>query len=150
MRILLVILLLISNISQAQVKNKHNKEKWARIGLITGSIMFNAIGDGLYDDGHKLAAKSFRAASIGSLLAIPVVAGPIGRKKAFKYVLSYGLMRYALFDITYNATRRLPLNYVGTTSIHDRMIGGMPRSMLFMTRATSMWISIELNNREVK
>ena len=146
MRILLVILLFVANICQAQIKPK---QKWARIGLITSSIVFNAVGDGLYDDGHKLAAKSFRAASIGSLLAIPIVGGPIGRKKAFKYALSYGLMRFALFDITYNGTRGLPLNYVGTTSIHDRVIGGSPPLMIAATRMTSLWISIELNNREV-
>jgi len=134
--------------AQAQDKTKQ-KQKWARIGLITSSIVFNAVGDGLYDDGHKLAAKSFRAASIGSLLAIPVVSGPIGRKKAFKYALSYGLMRFAIFDLAYNGTRGLPLNYVGTTSIHDRVVGGSPPLMIGMMRATSLWISIELNNREV-
>jgi hypothetical protein len=144
----LAILVLCINLANAQVKKPLDK-KWARIGLITSSIVFNAIGDGLYDDRHKLAAKSFRAASIGSLLAIPVFSGPIGKKKAFKYALSYGLMRFALFDITYNATRKLPLNYVGTTSIHDKIIGGSPQLMIGMMRATSIWISIELNNREV-
>jgi hypothetical protein len=147
--LLLSTILFISLLStQAQDRVKQ-KQKWARIGLITSSIVFNAIGDGLYDDGHKLAAKSFRAASIGSLLAIPVVSGPIGRKKAFKYALSYGLMRFAIFDLAYNETRGLPLNYVGTTSIHDRVVGGSPPLMIGMMRATSLWISIELNNREV-
>jgi hypothetical protein len=133
----------------AQAQQRKHDGRWARIGLITSSIVFNAVGDGLYDDGHKLAAKSFRAASIGSLLAIPVVSGPIDRKKAFKYALSYGLMRFAIFDLAYNGTRGLPLNYIGTTSIHDRVVGGSPPLMIGMMRATSLWISIELNNREV-
>jgi hypothetical protein len=148
MRILLLSLLIIANVCQSQTIK--SKQKWTRIGLITSSIIFNAVGDGLYDDGHKLAAKSFRAASIGSLLAIPIVSGPIGKKKAFKYALSYGLMRFGLFDITYNATRKLPLNYVGTTSIHDRIINNSPKGIISAMRLTSIWISIELNNREVK
>lgn len=142
----ILILVLTCSLVQAQ-QRKVSKEKWARIGLITSSIMFNAIGDGLYDDGHKLAAKSFRAASIGSLLAIPVVSGPIGKKKVFKYALSYGLMRFGLFDITYNATRKLPLNYVGTTSLSDRIVGGQPALMISAMKITSVWISIELNNK---
>ena len=115
--ILIITLIIISNITNARNVPIKPKQKWARIGLITSSIVLNAIGDGLYDDGHKLVAKSFRVASIGSLLAIPVVAGPIGKKKAFKYVLSYGLMRFALFDITYNTTKRLPLNYVSCLAL---------------------------------
>ena len=139
----ILILVLTCSLVEAQQVNK----KWARIGLITSSIILNAVGDGLYDDGHKLAAKSFRVASIGSLLAIPVLSGPVGKRKVFKYALSYGLMRFALFDITYNATRRLPLNYVGTTSLQDIMIGGQPALMISTMRLTSIWISIELNNK---
>jgi len=111
--------------------------------------MFNAVGDGMYDNGNKLISKSFRAASIGSLLIIPIASGSINKKKAFKYGLSYGLMRVGLFDITYNKTRGLPLTYMGTTSLYDRAIGGSPPLIISATRMTSIWISIELNNREV-
>jgi len=144
--LLIIVLCLITlNTQGQQTVNK----KWARIGLITSSIIFNAIGDGMYDNGNKLISKSFRTASIGSLLAIPVVVGSVSKKKAFKYGLSYGLMRVGLFDITYNKTRGLPLNYTGTTSVYDRVISGVPKPMITAVRMTSIWISIELNNREV-
>ena len=151
--LLSIFLIIFSTHIQAQIPNTNNKQenrnKWARIGLLTSSIMFNAVGDGLYDEGNKLVAKSFRAASIGSLLVIPIASGSINKKKAFKYGLSYSLMRVGLFDITYNATRGLPLTYMGITSIYDRVVGGAPVPMMTMMRMTSIWISIELNNREV-
>ena len=146
MKIVYLISLLAVTTLQAQPKKSINK-KWARIGLFTGSIILNAIGDGLYDDGHKLAAKSFKAASIGTLLSVPLLSPTPNKKKAFKYVLTYGLMRFGLFDITYNVSRRLPLNYVGTTSVHDKIIGGQPRLMITMMRLSSIGIAIKLNDQ---
>jgi hypothetical protein len=94
-----------------------------------------------------LAAKSFKAASIGTLLSVPLLSPTPNKKKAFKYVLTYGLMRFGLFDITYNVSRRLPLNYVGTTSVHDKIIGGQPRLMITMMRLSSIGIAIKLNDQ---
>ena len=146
MKLLLSILLILCcNICNSQQK-KHIDKKWVRIGLFTGSILLNAVGDGLYDQNHKLISKSFKAASIGALLTVPLVSPPPKKKKAFKYVLTYGLLRFGLFDIAYNTSRGLPINYVGTTSLQDRIIGGQPKLMIAVIRLSSIGVSIKLND----
>ena len=144
----ILILLLYCSLVEAQFKRPVSR-KWARIGLFTSSVILNAVGDGLYDDGHKILAKSFRVASIGSLIAVPLVSPLPSRKRGskFKYLLTYSLVRVGLFDISYNVARRLPLTYMGTTSVHDRILGGQPRLVMSIMRISSIGVAIQLNNQ---
>ena len=88
-------------------------------GLYTTSIVFNAVGDGLNDNGQKTLGHAFDAASIGILVASPFILNAKKSDWPF-YVASYVTLRFALFDPTYNMTRGLPMEYTGDSSLTDK------------------------------
>lgn len=85
------------------------------IAVYTGSILLNAIGDGLNDSGDKGWGHACNALSTGFLLTSPLILD-YEKSKWGWYLTSYISLRIALFDYTYNTTRGLPLNYIGGTS----------------------------------
>jgi len=141
-----IIALLLTIFLVSSIYAQHKRDKWVRLGLFTSCVVFNAVGDGLYDDGHKLLSKSFKAASIGSLLVIPIVTH-VDRKKGIKYVATFGLLRYAIFDAGYNLSRNLPYNYVGTTSVQDKLTNKLPPIISSATKILSLGLVIHLNNK---
>ena len=99
---------------------KHEKsEKWKVIALYSTSVILNGIGDGLNDSKQKTAGHLFNAASVGTLVLSPAIFD-YQKDKWYWYVLSYACLRAALFDITYNLTRNLPVNNTGSTCITDK------------------------------
>jgi hypothetical protein len=96
--------------------------------LFITSITFNAIGDGKNNDNEKTIGHIFNAFSILVLLLIPSII-VWDRNPWVIYILSYAFLRAAIFDIAYNLTRGLPWNYIGSTSITDKLwvkFGGQP------------------------
>lgn len=152
MKLVIIILLVCSqlgaqstfNFQLTQAKKDHS-EKWKTIAIYTGSIALNAIGDGLNDSGKKTAGHICNALSIGTLLASPFIMQY--NDKWYKYLLSYTFIRVGVFDLTYNATRHLPYNYTGTTSITDKIYNKGNGGQTFV-RATCLIIgfSIPLNS----
>lgn len=89
------------------------------IGIYTTSIVLNAVGDGLRDDGNKVWGHSLNVASTGLLLASPFIFN-IKKNTWGWYLASYVCLRVALFDPVYNTTRGLPIDYIGNTSLWDK------------------------------
>ena len=124
MRILIIILLVFSLNCSAQIVEpdytvkKDHSTALKTIGIYTASIVLDAVGDGLMDNGDKQWGHLCNAASTGILVASPFV---IDFKKEdwIWHLTSYTLMRMAIFDIVYNLTRGLAWNYHGTTSGWD-------------------------------
>jgi len=87
--------------------------------LMTTSISLNAMGDGYNDMDKKELGHVLNAFSIGSLLAIPITCD-INKKKWWVYPLQYTFIRIGSFDYIYNTTRKLPLNYIGNSSLTDK------------------------------
>ena len=102
---------------------QNNSESLKAIGLFTGSIILEAVGDGMNDNGEKVWGHALQAASTGLLLATPFLLD-IDKDKWGWYFVSYISMRIAIFDPCYNLTRGLPMDYVGSTSIWDKTIQG--------------------------
>lgn len=92
---------------------------WELLGIFASSILLDAVGDGLNDRGDKVWGHGLQAASTGVLLASPFIID-IDLSKWGYYLASYVTMRIALFDFAYNATRGLPLDYVGNSSLWDK------------------------------
>ena len=88
--------------------------------IFTTSIVLDAVGDGLYDNGDKTAGHAFQAASTGVLLLSPLFLN-MDKDNFWWYLVSYVSLRIGLFDYAYNTTRGLPMSYVGTTSITDKI-----------------------------
>ena len=91
------------------------------ITLYTASIVLEAVGDGLYDDGQKQLGKCLQAVSLGMLLVSPAVLD-MDRDNFWWYLVSYVSLRIGLFDYTYNITRGLPMGYIGNTSYWDKAL----------------------------
>jgi hypothetical protein len=119
MKKLYILLFILSFFVQS---NGQNKDAWKLIGLYSGSIVLNAVGDGLNNDNHKTAGHICNAGSIGLLVASPLIID-YNRKKWYVYALTYTSLRISLFDPVYNSTRGLPLNYIGSTSLWDKYLG---------------------------
>lgn len=88
--------------------------------LYSTSILLNAVGDALNDEGDKFNGHLCNAGSIALLLATPLLVD-LDRTKWYWYLATYTSLRIGMFDFAYNKTRGLPLNYVGTSSATDRM-----------------------------
>jgi len=53
------------------------KNQWTRLALYTGSVVLDAVGDAQNDQGNKELGHALNAASVASLIAIPVLHIPI-------------------------------------------------------------------------
>ena len=94
------------------------------IAIYAGSIILDAVGDGLNDSGEKGWGNACNILSTGFLLASPFVINYDKSKWAW-YLTSYVSLRIALFDYSYNLTRGLPLTYNKNTSTWDKFLGKM-------------------------
>ena len=119
------------------VVRQERSEKWKVIALYSGSIILNGIGDGLNDSNHKTAGHIFNAASLGILMLSPLVFN-FQKDKWYWNALSYICLRAGLLDLTYNLTRILPSNYIGSTSLTDKFYNSIgvnpmyPRAIFFV------------------
>lgn len=123
------------------------QDKWKKIGLFTASVVFNAVGDGLYDEGRKTEAKLLRTASIATLLSVPIFT-KVNKNNGFDYVITFTGIRYGLFDAGYNLTRGLPYDYLGTTSHVDLFLKNLPKPLVTSTKVLSLGIIICKRNKK--
>ena len=144
MKQILIFLLLILSLNvnaQDTLKKDHNL---LQIGLLTTSVVTGALGDGLnsrmyYKSGHILSAASYV-----SLLAVPVFTH-VSKHNAIKYVVSYTLIRYSLFDAFYNIGAHRNINYIGGKNYYDESVGRMPLGVFNTTKIASIGLVIYLN-----
>ena len=106
-----------------------NAQDWKRglaiAGYHVGTVALGAVADGLFDDGHKEWAHALHAVEIGAVIGGPFIF-KVERSEALSYILSYGFIRFSLFDSFYNMTRDLPVLYNGTTSKYDQVMNTIP------------------------
>ena len=120
------------------------------IGVYTGSILLNAIGDGLNDSGDKGWGHACNAASVGLLLSSPFIID-YDKSKWGYYLASYVSLRIALFDPSYNLTRGLPVTYIGNTSTWDKGLQKLsPPDGLMFGRGVSFIVGISIPIKEFK
>ena len=90
------------------------------IAVYSGSIILAAAGDALNNSHEKGWGHLCNAASAGLLVVSPFII-KYEKSKWLYYLATYTSLRIAMFDCSYNTTRGLPLNYVGTTSTWDKV-----------------------------
>jgi len=114
------------------------------VGILTTSIVLEAIGDAKYDQGLKLQGKLFQAASMASLLSLPFIIDD--RDQWWYGIISYICLRVAFFDPVYNLTRDLPIGYIGNTSYWDKGLQKFspPAGMQIFGRAIFLTVGIRL------
>jgi len=121
MRTLTIILLLICSLAQGQVSFIDRIPEPVKVlTLFSASIVLDAVGDGLNDSGQKTLGHSLQAMSTGLLLTSPIFLN-MDKDNFWWYLVSYVSLRIGLFDYSYNLSRGLPMSYVGTSSISDKI-----------------------------
>lgn len=124
------------NVVNLQLARHEKSEKWKVIALYSTSVILNGIGDGLNDSRQKTVGHLFNAASVGTLVLSPAIFN-YEKDKWYWYILSYACLRAALFDISYNLTRKLPADFTGSTCITDKCYNSQgcnpmyPRAIFF-------------------
>jgi hypothetical protein len=111
--------------------------------VYSGSIILNGIGDGLNNSNHKTWGHTCNAASIGVLLASPFIIH-YDKSKWYGYILDYAFLRYSLFDASYNMSRGLRYDYIGTTAGTDIIFHKAPANFRTFSKGLSMIIGISL------
>jgi hypothetical protein len=147
MKNLTIILLLISlNVSGQWYKS----ETFKTVTLYSASIVLDAVGDGLNDSGQKVGGHALNAMSTGLLVASPFILDADKHNWGW-YAASYVSLRVGLFDMSYNATRGLPLQYVGNSSIYDKTVAATksPDSWLFAGRTFCLFIGVVIPINEL-
>lgn len=123
-------------------------QAWKVITIYSGSIILNAVGDGLNDSGEKQWGHFCNATSIGLMLTSPFIID-YDRSKWFWYLTSYVSLRIALFDYTYNLTSGLPLNYIGGTSTWDKILSKSNPPNTYLGRGVFFTIGIIIPIRKL-
>ena len=104
-------------------------QRWVRpVEIIAYHVLtvgVGAVGDAMYDEGNKEWGHALKAAEVGMLIGGPFIFH-VQRSEAINYILSYGFIRFSMFDGFYNMTRDLPLLYNGTTSGYDKFMSQIP------------------------
>lgn len=97
--------------------------------LLILPILFEALSEGLYLHGDKVWSKQIQVLLIASWFLIAYIYANethfsnVSRLKLLgKYILLYVLFRIVLFNYVHNLAAHLPLDYIGTVSIIDRIV----------------------------
>jgi len=136
---LIIFLILLSQITFAQ-----KRDKWIQLGLFTGSIALNAIGSGLNYNNHKDLGHALEAASVGTMLIIPLVIN-VDKKKWIWYIGTYSLLRYGMFDPMYNLAKGRDIFYQGNTGAIDKISGNFSPQFIYTTKALAFVIGVTID-----
>jgi len=117
--------------------------------IYSTSILLDAAGDGLYDNGEKAWGHTLQAASTGLLLASPLFLN-MDKDNFWWYLASYVSLRIAFFDYTYNVTRGLPLEYRGTTALTDKIINEFNPPSTMWHRSVFLTLGIVIPIKELR
>jgi hypothetical protein len=103
------------------------------LGTAFAWSILNGIGDGLNDSGHKTAGHAVNALSYATLIGGTIWSEP-ERKDWLRYLTIAAGMRYVTFDASYNLTRDLRYDYIGTTAGIDKAMTKVPAHFRTFTR----------------
>jgi hypothetical protein len=118
-------------------------DDWVRLGLFAGSIVLNAVGDGMNDKGNKDVGHFLNAMALATVLVIPYASDSDG--KWYIYLGTYALMRYGLFDCSYNLARGRNMFYQGASGITDKFTGLFPPEVIQFSKLISLGVGITIN-----
>jgi len=134
----------LDNIKPISNKDRMNNN-YKKLALFTAHIILDASGDAFNDEGYKTLGHTLNALAIADLLSIPFLTNT--KKEDFiPEIAGYILLRIGMFDPTYNITRGLDFNYVGNSSISDKLIKKLksPNGIGYLGRIVPTCIGVSL------
>jgi len=157
---IVMLIMLILFASMALNAQGYNRVNWKKTAINVGgsilSVGLEMSGDALYDMGKASGNKSQMQWGHGLQAAgyvVPLVTIPILLKGSNNKVIedvavivgTYGLMRYATADLTYNLTRGLDPLSVGSVTKYDNFMSKMPPDGRAFTKTFSLTLGICIN-----
>ena len=113
------------------------------IFIIAILIIVDALRDAFYDNGKKLFS-----GILDILFLSAMICGVVLLSGYWEWIIIYILLRYALFDLIYNITRRLSPLYIGTTKPLDILIRKIfnenAAHFLFITKLMALFSAVAL------
>ena len=58
------------------------------------------------------------------------------------HIFGYFLFRFAIFDFVYNINAELPLLFVGSTELYDRVLAKVPMNLIVFAKGIALFIGI--------
>jgi hypothetical protein len=58
------------------------------------------------------------------------------------HIFGYVLVRFAIFDFVYNLSAGLPIFFVGSTKIYDRVLAKVPMHLIVFAKGIALFIGI--------
>ena len=111
--------------------------------ILLFTILFNAleaVHEALYDNGKKLLSGIIEAVLKAMVVSIALAwfAGihlfDLDYIPYWKLLTGFVFVRFLMFDVIYNVTRGLPLLFMGSTKLFDRILSKVPASFLAFVR----------------
>lgn len=130
--------------------DRETKENIALLAILALSIIFDAVGDSSMDIGNKVFGHIFSSLSILFLLSCILIKGEMLIKNFLWVLVGYVLIRFGLFDLTYNLTNPdLPWDYIGSTSIYDKVMSLWGGKALLFARVIALTGGMSMIIRKV-
>jgi hypothetical protein len=145
MKYILILLVLFSLNTQAQDSIPPRRGSLVTLALFSGSVIMGGIGDGLNSRAHYASGHLLNAASVASLIAVPLLVKISGHDK-FRYLASYVLIRYAFFDMAYNKAAQRPANFMGGKNYYDETLSRIPTPVINGSKALSLGFVFMINS----
>ena len=156
-RFLIILLAFVTITVTAQPNSEFIKARrttWKKtalnMGISLASIALEMTGDALYDMGKEEGnlnkmqwGHALQATGYVTLLTIPLL--DVSAKDIPVIAVNYICLRFATADMFYNATRGLPLGYVGRVSAYDNIVNQFPPHGLYWTKGIAFTFAFGIN-----
>jgi hypothetical protein len=112
-----------------------------------------AVTDALFFNGDKSTSKIVEGLFQLTFLFIPLLyyKNKINFKFLTNILLMYVFIRWSIFDMVFNVTSGLDINYVGTTTpIYDNIMNSLSGIMFWFVRAFSMFVALAIYFKTIK
>lgn len=105
--------------------------------ILTNAL--EALYEGLYDNGKKLLSgiiefiQKIVAVSTVAYVTYGLTVGTIDIP-IWKIITGFILIRFLLFDFVYNKVRGLPVLFIGSTKIYDKLLSKVPNNFILFVK----------------
>jgi len=94
-------------------------------------IVLDAVGDAVKNKPLKHLLQTFL---VGFWLLMIYAGAFMELPEIHTAVIGYALLRYFLFDAVWNVTSGKRIDYIGSTSLYDKILSGVHPSMILFTK----------------
>ncbi len=145
---ILILLLFCFLTAKGQQVESEDNTSINTLGIYTSQIVLSATGDALNHTGYKSWGHISNFAATGTLLTSPFIVD-IQKDNWYWHIMTYICLRFALYDITYNAVAGHKLTYRGDSQLWGIWRLKYPEGAFMPFRAISLTVGIAIPINEL-